>query len=120
MTDTKMNTECRSCTNVSDIGKYHKKLKYLCNLVNNYDKYVEPNTHKKMYNGLLELSVKFRKMSKAQQHKIVLNYYVNFNRHRHLVELQSPTFSPIKKEDVFEEFQKCLNTVIKIHTNHVI
>lgn len=105
---------CKFCERFSDIKKYHRNLKYLSYLVQNWDQHNEPNSFRKITDSLLQISAKFRKISKAKRNKVVSKYLIYFVKHNYLVKIQSPSFSPIKREDVMEEFNRHLRLVSAI------
>lgn len=101
---------CTMCQKISDVSQNHKDLKLLPFLL---DQFMDENIledKKLFYKVNMELKpiLESHKMSKAQRNKRVSKYYIYLLKHRQFLMIESPSFSPIKK-DAVQEFHYILN-----------
>lgn len=105
---------CDTCKELCHVQIRHSSLIYLTVIIENCDQDISKNgLFKKIQRSLLQMSTKYNYFPRRRLNKIVSKYYIYVIKHRHLIPFNSsPGFSPLKKEEVLEEFQKHLDFVI--------
>lgn len=105
---------CNSCKKLCHVEIRHSNLIYLTALIENCDQDMSKDgLFKKIQRSLLQMSTKYKNFPRRRLNNIVSKYYIYVIKHRHLIPFNSsPCFSPLKKEEVLEEFQIHLEFVI--------
>ena len=102
-----------NCKELCHVQIRHASLIYLTALIENCDQDLSKNgLFNNIQKSLLQMSTKYNNIPRRKMNKIVSKYYIYVIKHRHLIpSSNSPGFSPLKKEEVLEEFQKHLDIV---------
>ena len=109
---------CKFCESVEEIDKQHSNLPLLKYLVTNAGiDLLENNLFKKIQETLVFMQPSLNRMRHTKRNKIVSKYYLYILKHRNFMvstsEVPSPTYSPMKREDVFQEYHEILNVLLK-------
>lgn len=112
-------TICKICVKLSDVKINHRTMIYLFALIEDCGSNLKKENLFRIVHEYLHLNyAKLKVLNGKKVNKLVSKYYIYFIRHRHLIEnIQSPAFSPLRREEVSEEYRKHLSFVIKMYQN---
>lgn len=109
---------CKFCENVEEIAKQHRNLPLLKYLVKEARiDLLEENLFKKIQEIVLFNQPSMQRLGNTKRNKVVSKYYLYVLKHRNFMvstsEVPSPVYSPMRREDVFQEYHKILNLLLK-------